>query len=128
MYFYAILFVYRHDICLQSKEAFWICTSLVLTSNVVLIWMYVKSMTCSFQKSGCFIISIPINNSTRDTATEAPLPFKVTEAPISYNHSISVYIESFSTSWHNDTISPTLRKPFPVHGTSKRWKVHNTTF
>ena len=61
------------------------------------IWMYVKSMTCSFQRSGCFIISIPINNSTRDTATEAPLPYKVTETPISYNHSISVYIESFIT-------------------------------
>ena len=37
------------------------------------------------------------NNSTRDTATEAPLPYKVTETPISYNHSISVYIESFIT-------------------------------
>ena len=56
-----------------------------------------KSMTCSFQRSGCFIISIPINNSTRDTATEEPLPHKVTEAAISYNHSISVYLESFST-------------------------------
>ena len=81
----------------RVKEAFWICTSLVLASNVFLMWMYMKSMTCSFQRSGCFIISIPINNSTRDTATEEPLPHKVTEAAISYNHSISVYLESFST-------------------------------
>ena len=81
----------------RVMEAFWVCTSLVFTANIFLMWMYMKSMTYSFQKSGYLIISIPINNSTRDTATEAPLPYKVTETPISYNHSISVYIESFST-------------------------------
>ena len=95
MHFY-ILYLHTDmtSVC-RVKEAFWICTPLVLASNIFLLWMYIKS--CSFHKSGCFIISIPINNSTRDTATENPFPYKVTEAAISYNHSISVYLESFNT-------------------------------